>query len=311
MLPEEKKFFILKSQICQGTPNFMSPEVINNNYKCGIYSDLWSVACVLYTMVYSFPPFYDKTEYLVFQNILNLNYRFPSNRTVSNDIKDLIKSLLKLNPIERLGSNGNLEALKNHSFFNYFNANSIDDDLKNAYISMKNRRYSIDFKNINKETNELKSPAKKYLKQTKFKKADKKIGEEKIISKEKGIRGFNTDEPIVTTSIINKLEDEDEDFDNRDYFDDLKQFEIEDITDQDEFLPIENIQEKKNVNFSDKEFTLKFELSNQFQLGNNQNEYVCLIIFLLFLIQILIYLFLKVNPSFFCFIVLSALIFIL
>lgn len=259
----------------------MSPEVINNNFKCGIYSDFWAVGCVLYSMVYGFPPFNDKTEYLVFQNILNLNFRFPSNKTVPWEIKDFIKSLLKLNPLERLGANGNLQALKNHTFFNCFNANSIDDDLKNAYCAMRNRRYSIDFKDINKATsennNKNKSPSvkKKLFTAAKFKKAEK---DNFACNQEKVSKGFNNDEPVIT-SIIAKIED-DEGFDENDYFEDLNQFEIENVSyhnnyNQEEFLPIEEIQEKKAKNYSDKELTLKFELSNQYQIsGKNDSQYV-------------------------------------
>jgi len=127
----------------------MSPEVINNNFKCGIYSDLWSIGCVIFTMVYGFAPFVDKTEYLIFQNILNLNYRFPTIKIVCPNIKNLIKSLLKLNPFERILNNLNLEELKKFCFFNNFNPNTIDADLKNAFFIIGGRRYSIDGKNLN------------------------------------------------------------------------------------------------------------------------------------------------------------------
>jgi len=254
----------------------MSPEVINNNFKCGIFSDLWSIGCVLYTMVYGFPPFNDKTEYLVFQNILNLNYRFPLNKTVSTEIKDLIKSLLKQNPMERISSNGRLDALKNHSFFNNFYPNTIDDDLKIGYDCIRNRRYSIDFKETSK-IDKNKSP-QKAKKHTKFKKTKKSIGKDKLLTREDNI---NFDEQVLT-NIIAKIEDDDN-FDEFDYFYDLKQFEIDE--NEEYFPPIEKIQDIKAKNYSDEELTLKFELSKNFNLGvDNQNQFVIKTLFLKFYI---------------------------
>ncbi len=250
----------------------MSPEVINNN-KCGIYSDLWSLACVLYTMVYNFQPFIDKTEYLIFQNILNLNYRFPSNKTVISEIKDLIKNLLKLNPLERIGANGKLEKLKNHSFFNRFEPYNIEDDLKNAFNAIRVRRYSIDFKEINIDKDK-KSLVKIVFKQAKFKKPEKSsIQNDKTNSKEKNILldGCNSEKNDITTNIV-PIDVNEEEFDKNYYFENLKKYEI--VENNDEFLPNKKIQEEKTRNYSDKELTLKFELNNKFQFGNNKEKYV-------------------------------------
>lgn len=39
-----------------GTPNFISPEVIDRQ-PVGLSSDLWSLGCMLYTMLVGYPPF--------------------------------------------------------------------------------------------------------------------------------------------------------------------------------------------------------------------------------------------------------------
>lgn len=119
----------------------MPPEIINNNLKCGVYSDIWSLGCVVYDMIYGSPPFHDKTEYLVFENINNLKYSFPQNKYISEDTKDFIASILKLDPSERISGNGNFSKLKSHSFFNDFKSSTILDDLK--YLNpTRPRRYS-------------------------------------------------------------------------------------------------------------------------------------------------------------------------
>ena len=76
----------------------MAPEIVNNNHECGVYSDLWSLGCIIYDMLYNKPPFQDKTDYLVFENIINLNYSFPKTKLYYPEIKDLITNLLKIDP---------------------------------------------------------------------------------------------------------------------------------------------------------------------------------------------------------------------
>ncbi len=140
-LPEIKKFNFLKNQSSQGTPNYMPPEIINNNLKCGTYSDIWSLGCIIYDMVYGSPPFKDKTEYLVFENIINLKFSFPEDILIPEDVKDLIIKILKVNPLERMSGSGNLEDLKNHRFFNDFNADTIKDDLSKNYKPLKKQEF--------------------------------------------------------------------------------------------------------------------------------------------------------------------------
>jgi len=120
----------------------MPPEIINNSLKCGTYSDLWSLGCIIYDMVYGTPPFKDKTEYLVFENIMNLKYSFPPEKPISEDIKDIIEKLLKVNPQERMSGDGNLLELKNHPFFSNFNPKTIQEDLRCKFKPAKPKKYS-------------------------------------------------------------------------------------------------------------------------------------------------------------------------
>jgi serine/threonine protein kinase len=111
-----------KTQNFVGTAEYMAPEVIQMK-EVGIYTDLWSLGCIIYQMFMGKSPFEDKTEYLIFQRILNLNYEIDEKK-VPEDAADLIRKLLKLNPVERLGSGQDSEntisKLKSHKFFEDF-----------------------------------------------------------------------------------------------------------------------------------------------------------------------------------------------
>lgn len=104
-------------------------------------SDFWALGCILYQVLGGRPPFQARTEYLMFQKIVNLEYEFPLGFPA--DAKDLIEKLLVrpgrclsppllaqpdrlpcaqvVDPKARLGgdpANGNgIEAIKAHPFF--------------------------------------------------------------------------------------------------------------------------------------------------------------------------------------------------
>lgn len=75
-------------------------------------------------------PFYERTEYLVYQRISKGEYKVPTN-LVDETLTDLIKKLLIIEPIERIGSglddtDGNgLKKLKGHEFFRNIDWNNV------------------------------------------------------------------------------------------------------------------------------------------------------------------------------------------
>lgn len=86
-----------------GTVAFSAPEI----FAGFIYSemvDVWSAGCVLYTMLCGYQPFYAHYLNDLIELIKTGNYSFPSDpwSLVSKDAKDLISSLLKIDPEERL-----------------------------------------------------------------------------------------------------------------------------------------------------------------------------------------------------------------
>ncbi|CAH1987266.1 unnamed protein product [Acanthoscelides obtectus] len=65
-------------------------------------SDLWALGCIIYQMVSGVMPFRGRSEFLIFQKILNLEYEYPDG--FDPQAKDLVQKLLVKNPIERLGA---------------------------------------------------------------------------------------------------------------------------------------------------------------------------------------------------------------
>ena len=77
-----------------GTAYYISPEVIDGYYdeKC----DEWSCGIILYILLCGYPPFNGRDDEEIFLNIRRLNYSFPSPEwnNISNDAKDLLKSII-------------------------------------------------------------------------------------------------------------------------------------------------------------------------------------------------------------------------
>jgi len=118
-----------------GTLNYMSPESINDTnhsagakptiglpgmkFKQGRASDIWSMGCILYQMVYGKTPFADLNPWKKIQTISDPNHsiEFPplANPT---DIMDVLVRCLKYNPAHRppIISSLNQVGLLSHSF---------------------------------------------------------------------------------------------------------------------------------------------------------------------------------------------------
>ncbi|CDW79266.1 3-phosphoinositide-dependent protein kinase 1 [Stylonychia lemnae] len=105
-----------------GTPLYVSPEMLQDNIS-SFAGDIWAFGCIIYQMITGEVPFKAQHDYQTFQLILNRKMQFPDY--MSEDAKDLIDQILKVNPQERLGSGGQsdengINAIKQHPFFRDF-----------------------------------------------------------------------------------------------------------------------------------------------------------------------------------------------
>ena len=103
-----------------GSSAYAAPEMISNQKYSGPEADIWSLGVVLYTMICGYLPFDDDNEKRVHDKILNLTYEFPDS--ISEDAKDLVRSIVKLKPSERLSIP---EILKHRWFDSY---TPVDED---------------------------------------------------------------------------------------------------------------------------------------------------------------------------------------
>ncbi|CAH1104821.1 unnamed protein product [Psylliodes chrysocephalus] len=92
----------------EGSCNYMSPEALNNdanspsksNYKLHYKSDVWSLGCILYELVYKKTPFqHIKTIWVKFSHITNPQHtiEYPEAKWLPPKVIDTIKKCLQYN----------------------------------------------------------------------------------------------------------------------------------------------------------------------------------------------------------------------
>ncbi|XP_053595037.1 3-phosphoinositide-dependent protein kinase 1 isoform X1 [Microplitis demolitor] len=101
-----------------GTAQYVSPEILTDK-PASRASDLWALGCIIYQMVSGLPPFYSKSEYLIFQQILKLDYEIPDGFCPL--AKSLVSQLLIIDQSQRLGAQdehgAGYPSIRAHPFF--------------------------------------------------------------------------------------------------------------------------------------------------------------------------------------------------
>ncbi|UYV71274.1 CAMK2G [Cordylochernes scorpioides] len=88
-----------------GTPGYLSPEVLKKD-PYGKPVDIWACGVILYILLVGYPPFWDEDQHRLYAQIKAGAYDYPSPEwdTVTPDAKNLINSMLTVNPAKRINT---------------------------------------------------------------------------------------------------------------------------------------------------------------------------------------------------------------
>ena len=104
-----------KTKSFVGTPDYVAPEIIlQKGHNKTV--DIWCLGIILYEMIYGIPPFYNKQQNVMLNNIIKKNPTFPKMIEVSSELEDLITKCLSKQPQKRIGA-GNISLIKEHPWF--------------------------------------------------------------------------------------------------------------------------------------------------------------------------------------------------
>ena len=124
-----------------GTPQYCSPEILNNNVQNFFTCDVWSFGIIMYELFHNKTPFDNYNLNKMIENIKK--GEFYLNEKLPNEIKDLIKKCLIVDQNKRI----TLNEIFIHPFFKDFNFNDLYE--KNVPENFKKSISSINEKNKN------------------------------------------------------------------------------------------------------------------------------------------------------------------
>ncbi|KAJ6216879.1 hypothetical protein RDWZM_008036 [Blomia tropicalis] len=104
-----------------GTPDYVAPEVILSRGH-DHSADYWSLGILMYELLTGSPPFTGIDPMRTYTNVLKGIDAIDFPRNISRDAINLMKSLCRDNPAERLGyQKGGINEIKNHEWLKFFN----------------------------------------------------------------------------------------------------------------------------------------------------------------------------------------------
>ncbi|XP_066589656.1 serine/threonine-protein kinase PLK4 [Prorops nasuta] len=101
-----------------GTPNYISPEIATRSSH-GLETDVWSLGCMMYTLLVGKPPFDTDAVKSTLTRVVMADYAMPDH--LSDNAKDLIDKLLKKNAKDRI----NLLEVSKHPFITNFDRGKV------------------------------------------------------------------------------------------------------------------------------------------------------------------------------------------
>jgi calcium-dependent protein kinase len=112
-----------------GTPNYLAPEIIRENY--GVEVDNWSLGVILFVTLSGKTPFSGSTQEETFKQIMkgSVNLSTPEWRSISADAKDLVKRLLNVDAKRRMTA---AEALSHRWFQTNVDLLAMEHDMQFA-----------------------------------------------------------------------------------------------------------------------------------------------------------------------------------
>ncbi len=120
-----------------GTPEYISPEVLENKYDLvGPSVDIWAFGVMLYLFFVGQTPFKGKNDDETLNNIKNVKYTFEIEKkntkntiNIPNEAKDLIQKILIKDPTKRIGfGSKDYKEIKEHPFFKGINFDNLFEE---------------------------------------------------------------------------------------------------------------------------------------------------------------------------------------
>ncbi|CAD8143598.1 unnamed protein product [Paramecium pentaurelia] len=132
-----------------GSPEYMAPEMLmktGHNYLV----DCYCLGALLYELVSGLPPYYSHNTQEIYNSILTETIQFPDYVQISNQLKDLILSLLEKDPTERLGQKEGVIEILTHPWFNDVDFEKIINRQLPTPYKPESLKYNFDEEEFNK-----------------------------------------------------------------------------------------------------------------------------------------------------------------